>query len=307
MMEFVGGTFIFNFRKVFDDAGVINKNCIVEVEGKHFVFDRDDIYVTDGNSRQSICDGRVREYIFSGIDYSKSDQCFVVHNTELEEIYFCYHTGDDMVEYADGDACNRAAVYNYKEDVWSFQDLPNVVTGTNANVNTVLSYASATQTYASVGGSYHDQESQYTRHTVMVSSVGGGVSENRLYGLDLVDEGSLALDVDPSVSLPVFLERVGIDLDEQGVPLSGYKVITSVVPQISTPNSDGNFKFTFGAATTPNATPNYGTAVTFDALNGYKVDTRISGRYLSYKLTSDTLKDFAFSGMDADVVVTGRR
>lgn len=307
MMEFVGGTFIFNFRKVFDDAGVINKNCIVEVEGKHFVFDRDDIYVTDGNSRQSICDGRVREYVFSGIDHSKSDQCFVVHNTELEEIYFCYHTGDDMVEYADGGACNRAAVYNYKDDVWTFQDLPNVVSGTNANVDTVLSYASATQTYASVGGSYHDQESQYTRHTVMVSSVGGGVTENRLYGLDLVDEGSLALDVDPSVSLPVFLERVGIDLDEQGIPLTGYKVITNVVPQISTPNADGEFNFTFGAATTPNATPNYGTAVTFDALNGYKVDTRISGRYLSYKLTSDTLKDFAFSGMDAEVVVTGRR
>ena len=307
MMEFVGGTFIFNFRKVFDDAGVINKNCIVEVEGKHFVFDRDDIYVTDGNSRQSICDGRVREYIFSGIDYSKSDQCFVVHNTELEEIYFCYHTGDDMVEYADGGACNRAAIYNYKEDVWSFQDLPNVVSGTNANVNTVLSYSSVTGTYASIGGSYHDQESQYTRHTAMVSVVGGGVTENRIYGLDLVDEGSLALEVDTTVSLPVFLERVGIDLDEQGIPLTGYKVITNVVPQVSTPNADGNFNFTFGAATTPNATPNYGTAVTFDALNGYKVDTRISGRYLSYKLTSDTLKDFAFSGMDAEVVVTGRR
>ena len=37
-MEFVGGTFIFNFRKLFD-AGLINQNCVVEVEGKHYVFD----------------------------------------------------------------------------------------------------------------------------------------------------------------------------------------------------------------------------------------------------------------------------
>ena len=71
MMEFVGGTFIFNFRKVFDDAGVINQNCITEVEGRHYVFDRDDIYMTDGNTRNSICDGRVRDYIFGGIDNSQ--------------------------------------------------------------------------------------------------------------------------------------------------------------------------------------------------------------------------------------------
>ena len=70
LMEFVGGTFIFNFRKLYDDAGVMSQNCIVEVEGKHFVFDFDDIYVTDGNTRQSICDGRVRDYIFNGIDSS---------------------------------------------------------------------------------------------------------------------------------------------------------------------------------------------------------------------------------------------
>ena len=307
LMEFVGGTFIFNFRKLFDDAGVINRNCITEVEGKHYVLDRDDIYVTDGNSRQSICDGRVREYIFGGIDYSKSDRCFVMHNTDLEEIYFCYHTGDDMSVYTDGDACNRAAVYNYKEDLWTFQDLPNVVSGTIANVNTVLSYATTAQTYASVGGSYHDQESQYGRHILFVSDVGGGVVERRIYGLDLVDQGSLAAEIATDVSQPVFLERIGIDLDEQGIPLTGYKVITKVTPQVSTPNSDGNFNFTFGAANIPTLAPNYGTDIVFDALSDYKLDTRISGRYLSYKLTSDSLKDFAFSGMDVEVMVTGRR
>ena len=307
MVEFVGGTFIFNFRKLFDDAGVINQNCIAEIEGKHYVFDRDDIYVTDGNTRRSICDGRVRDYIFKGIDISKADQCFVMHNSDLEEVYFCYHTGDDMALYADADSCNRAAVYNYKEDLWTFQDLPNVVGGAIANVNTVSDYASATETYATIGGSYHDQESQFGRGILLVSDAGGGVVDRRIYGLDLVDQGSLAAEVDTVVSQLPFLERTGIDLDEQGIPLTGYKVITKVTPQISTPNSDGDFNFTFGASTLPTADPNYGTSQVFDALSDYKVDTRISGRYLSYKLTSDNLKDFAFSGMDVEVAVTGRR
>ena len=33
LMEFVGGQFIFNTRKLFEDAGVINQNCVVEAEG----------------------------------------------------------------------------------------------------------------------------------------------------------------------------------------------------------------------------------------------------------------------------------
>jgi hypothetical protein len=309
MMEFVGGTFIFNFRKVFDDAGVINQNCIVEVEGKHYVFDRDDIYVTDGNTRQSICDGRVRDYIFSGMDNSKSDVCFVIHNTKLEELYFCYHSGDDMALYTGGTKCNRAAVYNYKEDNWSFQDLPNVVSGSEANINSVTSYATATQTYADIGGSYHDQESPYGRNPLVVSlaDADAGTSVSKVYGLDLVDQGSLSQSLDTTVSPEFLLERVGIDLDDTGIPLSGYKVVSRLYPQVSTPNSDGTFSFTFGAADTPNASPNYSTSVTFNALTDYKVDTRMSGRYLSYKMTSSTLKDFAFSGMDAELVVTGRR
>jgi len=307
MMEFVGGTFIFNFRKLFDDAGVISQNCIAEIEGRHYVFDRDDIYVTDGNTRQSICDGRVRDYIFSGIDNSKTEVCFVQHNANLEEVYFCYHSGDDMALYTDGNACNRAAVYNYKEDNWTFQDLPNVISGSAANINSVVSYAGATQTYANIGGSYHDQESPFAQHPLLVSKIGGGLTAAKLYGVDLVDRGSLSQAVDTTVTNPFLLERIGLDLDDLGIPLAGYKVISQVFPQVSTSNSNGTFNFTFGAANTPNATPNYGLNVSFNSLVDYKVDTRMSGRYLSYKLTSDTTKDFAFSGMDVEVVVTGRR
>ena len=149
----------------------MGQNCIVEVEGKHFVFDFDDIYITDGNTRQSICDGRVRDYIFNGIDYNKRGECFVLHNANLEEIYFCYHSGDDLALVEDGDFCNRAAVYNYKEDTWSFYDLPNVVGGSVANISSVESFSSvpATLTYANAGGSYLSQESEFKRQALMVS------------------------------------------------------------------------------------------------------------------------------------------
>ena len=107
LMEFVGGTFLFNFRKLFGDEGVINQNCVVEVENKHFVFGNTDLYVTDGVSRQSICDERVRQFVFTTLNKKNADRCFVQHNDALSEIYFCYQSGDSLVGFPDTARCNK--------------------------------------------------------------------------------------------------------------------------------------------------------------------------------------------------------
>ena len=64
LMEFVGGNFIFNFRKLFTDEGLISQNCVVEVEGKHYCFGPADIYVHDGTTKQSIRAERSRMICF---------------------------------------------------------------------------------------------------------------------------------------------------------------------------------------------------------------------------------------------------
>jgi len=311
MMEFVGGTFIFNFRKLFSDEGVINQNCIVEADGKHFVFGTHDIYMHDGTTKQSICDERTRKFIYTGLNAKNSDRCFVQHNKVLDEIYFCYQSGDQNVSFPDTDRCNRAAVYNHKNNTWSFMDLPNISAGTTANVNTVSTYAASTGTYNNIGGSYYDQEDSFNRHTLMVgdSDSNNGISSAKLYGLDLADTGSMAFNVDTEATKAPFAERIGIDLDVIRQPIDGYKVITRLLPQIATINSsDTTMTFEFGASDIPNNTPTYTTSATFDIATDYKIDSRASGRYLSYKisLAASDYKDFEMSGFDLDVTTTGR-
>jgi len=311
LMEFVGGTFIFNFRKLFGDEGVINQNCVVEIENKHFVFGNTDIYVTDGVTRQSIADQKVRQFVFQGLNKKNADRCFVQHNDELSEVYFCYQSGDSLVNFPDTARCNRAAVYNYKNDCWSFIDLPNVSAGAEANVNSVATYANATSTYAATGGSYYDQEDSFNRHTLMVGNqdAANSIASSKLWALDLADEGSVALDLDATATKPIVLERVGVDLDEIREPLDGYKVVTRMLPQISTKNtSDTTVSLEFGASDIPNQNPNYTASVTFDISSDYKIDARAAGRYLSYKMTvgSNDYKDFQFSGFDVDITTTGR-
>ena len=310
-MEFVGGAFIFNFRKIFDNCGVVNANCIVEHEGKHFVFDNDDIYMHDGLSKSSICDKRVRNYIFSGIDKSKISKCFVHLNKNLEEIYFCYHSGDDLAVFTDGDFCNRAAVYNYRSDTWSFMDLPNTVSGGASNVNTVETYTNTTLTYKETGGTYHEQESQFAQFSLMVSRAYTGayetISTNRVVGIDLVNKGNLARLSVSEFNFPMVAERVGIDLDEAQIPLSGYKVINRIYPQASTVSSDPEIYFEFGATNLATEVTNFNPGIVFNMATEYKVDTRMSGRYLSYKVGTATPKDFALSGFDIDLQIVGRR
>jgi hypothetical protein len=311
LMEFTGGTFLYNFRKLYTDCGMINQNCFTEVDGKHFVFGPRDIYVHDATSKQSICDERVKQFIYQGLNASKADRCFVHHSSELNLIYFCYVSGDELVGFPNTDRCNRAAVYNYKNNTWSFADLPDVASASLANVNTVETYGTASGlTYNTVGGSYYDQEDSFARHSVFVgpSSSANGITSNKIYVMDLADNGQVSFSYDTEANKPAMLERVGIDLDEAQNELRGYKNISRIYPQAMTKNTDDTtLSFQFGAADVPNGTPNYDNAVTFDLNLDYKIDTRAAGRYLSYKITVADQKDFEFSGFDLEVTATGRR
>ena len=137
-----------------------------------------------------------------------------------------------------------------------------------------------------------------------------GLTSSKIYGVDLADAGKIAADVDAEATKPLFLERVGIDLDEIKEPLDGYKVITRLLPQISTINTDNtNINFSFGASDIPNQLPDYTHNATFNILTDYKLDSRAAGRYLSYKISLDATdyKDISFSGFDVDVTITGRQ
>ena len=215
--------------------------------------------------------------------------------------------------FTNANRCNRAASYNYRNNTWSFYDLPNVSSGATANVNSVNTYATATSlTYNLVGGSYFDQEDNFDRHTLMVGEdkSADGITSDKLYAVDLSDEGKLTFQLDAEATKPPLLERTGLDLDETGSAATNYTVVTRLYPQADTINSSNtNLTFQFGASDIPRNTPTYASAVDFDIATDHKIDSRASGRYLSYKMTlgATDYKDFEFSGFDIDITQTGAR
>lgn len=310
LMDAVGGNDIFRFRRLFDNTGIINVNCAVEVSGRHYVFGYDDIYTHDGVQKKSISLGRVREFVFRTIDRRFMDRCFVTHNSLLNEVLFCYVTEDDLIEFRPNQGCNRAVAYNYLHDTWTIYDLPHVFSAGNATLNTGLTFErSGTVTYQTMGGSYLDKEDPYKKNLVMVGMADSryGIG-NRLYVFEPYESGNVSLPVDTYATAPIKLEKTGIDLDEIDAEIRGYKNTVALYPQGRVSDPDDQILFEVGASDYTDVIPLFQVAQGFTGGEGnYKIDTRMAGRFLALKVNYDSYKDFSLSGLDFDVVITGSR
>jgi hypothetical protein len=307
LMQADGSEDVWVNRILFNDAGAISANCVVEVDKKHYVFGLNDLWVHDGNSKKSIADGRVRKFIFRNMNMQLLERCFLVHDDRRKELRFCYVSADQYAEFTTvTSGCNRCAVYNIAEDRWSFDDLPYVYGAAPANVDNTETYASTVLIYSTAGGTYLDQEDSLKKTMLMVGDVNStdGLSLS-LYALDEQGPGSFVnYPVDTVATGPVLLERQGLDMDEVS-DLRGYKVISSVYPQARLETDAEPLSFRFGSADYFNQVVDYSDPQTYDGDTLYRLDYNEGGRYLSMQITHDDYHYFELTGFDVDYELTG--
>lgn len=310
-MTLIGGPLVYDFRKRFNDRGVINANCIVEVDGMHFVFDRNDIYVHDGASPRSIIHGQNKDFVFSSLNKSLAHLCFSSHDPKLNEIHFCYVSEDALTGFRGATiGCNRAAVFNYRRQTWSFYDLPNVTSATSASVATGLTYEeSDPETYMEMGGTYLGDADEAEKHTIFVSVKDPALSltGSRIYGFTPASGGRLNRPIELEAVKDAFVERIGIDLDENGASMTSYKSLLAFYPQLGLNEPSDVASFQFGAADVIGTSPVWDEVRPFDPSLSNKIDVRVAGRYLGYRLYFRGSSDFSFSGFDARLTLRGKR
>jgi len=266
----------------------------------------------DGTSKVSLIDNRVRNFIFQNINISEARRCFVTHNERLKEIMFCYVSGDRLTGFTGGTGCNRAAVFNYSQSqtgTWTFYDLPFVFSADYASVDTTLTYASVTQTYDTIGGTYLDQEDTLKKALVILGDTYSPKSLTKsLYALDLVGPGStVAFAIDTHATLGWQLERDGIDLDDLGVDLKGYKCVSSIYPQARLASGAQPIEFSFGSSDYFNVDAAFSDYQTYDGNTLYKLDYNVAGRYLSMRARHVDTSYINMSGIDFELDVLGER
>lgn len=306
-----GSLQVFSYTKLSSAKGVLNTNCSVEIDGKNYCFGIDDIWVHDGISEESLCDEKTRDFIFSALNISMAEKCFIQFNPRLNEIMFGYVSGDQYVKFRNVNGCNRAATYNLSDKSWTFDDMPSIYQFDDGPVSNLLTYATATASYQDVGGSYQDQEDGGKRVAVCL---GDGNTEYglqpTLYAFDVFGPGSVApYPVDTNATAPVYLERTGLDLDELNAELRQYKLLRSIYPQARVDTQGGNsLMISAGASDEPNSNePNWGDYQPYDGVDNIKIDMNVSGRWLALRLQWNDYRSFTITGFDLDIRTTGGR
>lgn len=307
---------MFSYRRIFTEstsAGVLNQNCITEVNNTHYVFGDDDIWVHDSFKRKSIAAGRVRNFIYSNLDKSKAAFAHVVHNSRLTEIMFCYVSNDPYCRFPNtGLGCNRAAVYNYRADTWTFYDLPYSVGAAFGTPITGTTYTGSSPiTYDSISGSYSSFGDDTKRALMFV-----GLASTGTYGslncavrsFDLPGLTSLNGILDAVATSPVVLETDGIDLDELKVDIRGYKVIKSLYPEGSFQTLGEYLVFAFTARDYSGApVGDFSPQMSWDGYTNYKLDFTTSGRFIDIRINYTGYGNFGLSGIDVEYDVIGHR
>lgn len=313
LVQQTGNALDFQFSQAFSDGGLIAPNCVVEVDGRHYVFGAYDIYMHDGITKQSLVENRVKEYIFSNLNDVYSSLFFVTHMPETNEIMFAFVSGDADVAFQTTIGCNRGAVFNYAQNTWSFRDLPNLVSMGNAAFATPVTWGSMSPsvTWGNMGGTWYSLSDPYRVQSFGVSAaLAGSITNSRLLLYDFMNKGTAPFGFIAECNTPAYVQRIGIDLDQftndQPSNLTLYKVCKRIYPQVS---MFGNVpaQVSVGSQVYPSGPVTWLGPFNFDPTQDYKIDLRQGGRYLAFRIAETSPADFEVSGFDADIVTKGSR
>lgn len=285
-MDLIGGNLVFQFRCIFSDDGIINRGAVAAIPNKHLVVGYKDIYVHDGHQKQSIADKRVRKQFYSELDDKRAVFCQSVE--DRSEVWICYSNADA----ADAQSANRALIYNWNQDAWTFIDLPNCRALTYSDkLGSVVTWATVNMPW--------DQASQ-TWTDISKSSEANNI---KLFGLDYVNSKLLNMNSSSGAAgagFTAFLESTKLDFDKViGRATNSIKRIGQIFPQME---GTGSVTFTLGTSEGPQDAISWQTGHTYNIETDHKIDTRASGRYFALRIESTTNNtSWQLTGIDVDI------
>lgn len=293
-MDFIGAPFVFSFRELFTDDGIINRGACASFMNQHLVVGNNDIYLHDGNSKKSVADKRVKDRFYNSI--VNTDAIFCTTFDHKSEVWVAY--SDE--QSSDPATANRAMVYNWSQDAWTFVDLPDV-----RSITIAISMDDNTQ------GDWDDlpvglQWNQITEQW-STASQSAEAEPLRVYAASTGQSKIHRLDYTYSnTNYSSYVEATKIDLDRVlQVSTNSVKQLNGILPQIE---GTGIVNITVGTSDTPTSGVLWKDPVAYDINTDYKVDVRASGRYLALRIESNMQGGYwTITGLDIDVREVARR
>lgn len=317
-MSYVGTPMVFDFEKVFADLGMINQNCAVEIDGKHYVFSQNDFVIHDGITKQSIADSRIRRRVFQFLDLSRTRDFYVVHDSLRSEVMFCYATKNDSAVFRLEHArlgCNEAAVFNYRDNTWSFVDLPYATAAIEAAIpynldDSIMTWENDLNWDSARLNDITWFSSEGASPTMLGFITAGSEEWDFPPTLGFYDNPIGGYLLNPPIEkflVPAYGETVLRDGDNFQTNLSTTKLLKSIHPQVDTPDPDAWLTITTGASALLSRGTTWGAETRFRPAFDYKCDFRTTGRYLSIRFYIPSNVRADLTGFDLEYEVLAQR
>lgn len=278
-MRFIGGTQIFEFRKLPGSFGMLTRGCAANTPKGHVVLANGDLVIHQGIAEpQSLLTARLKRWLFqTQIDSTNYRRCFVFSNPTKSEVWICYP------EYGES-TCTRALVWNWDDNTFGSRDLSNVTYAAAG----LLDYT-AGNTWADYSGvTWADLVKAWNAndYTPADSRVIMATSAPKLL---LGDVRSTFIGGNVSA----VLERTGIALDDPET----VKTITRMIPRIDAV-AGTVVSIQFGASMDAEVGYTWSAEIPYTVGTTYKADGFATGRFLAYRITSTGKQPWRVKSMD---------
>ena len=298
ILDEIGGSFVFNIRKLSQTTGVLSRNCIASFPGGHLVLSPDDVFVTDGSAFTSVIDNVIKREIYVNMG-DNFQNCFVVHYASRAEIWVCTPVGGDIYP-------SVAYIFDTGTRKWGIRELPQIpfaATGPipfSATFPTVWSAKSGTDLWSTEDPLRWSQavEVSVADGLILADANETGNTASRFVSMDNLIPGDPAalfgeatcevqdLDLDRPDRLKTLL-RIWPRIDGTAGDVIEVRVGTRNTLDSSAPLTSNTANFTIGAT---------------DSL-----DLTVLGRYISVRFRQTQAGDgYIVSGFDLEYVVSSR-
>jgi hypothetical protein len=283
-LDFIGNEFVWRKRQISTIAGLLSKDCVVEVEGNNFFISNGDIIRNDGRSLTSLMNNRLRKDFAALIDTNNFRNSYAVKLKHENEVWFC-------VPISGSTYPNIAYVYNWIDDTWSVKDLP-----ANISHSVYSKISPNVDTWESSVGTW-DTDPDIWVGTGDSPFLSGIVGVNPTAGSALFDLFSNVY-VDP---INAVIERTGLVFNDSDVTVS---TITRVYPHMQ---GAGTVLIEIGSHDYVNSGVRWKPAILFNIGTDRKIDVRSTGELHAYRLTSVGDNSFTFNGLTFEYEDNGVR